>query len=235
MSSFTEIIKKHTDQVGIISRLSKHASQIQQRLERMGFEDLTFLDKGTDALAVTPADNNEIVLVFRDRGLGREKLPIPQMLQSIYTESLGGCNLEILPKLNTRDITTQHRNAFLTEMETAYKDSDTMYGRYRVNGLFPEIGLLQYRNSQERMQTAPIAFDPGSIERHMKISLMDGAQPDYSPRCTANYPTLEDQRRVQQAIIDKDERLKQLTNGTARAYPNTTIIAPPGTSFGRKA
>jgi hypothetical protein len=195
--------------------------------------DIDVLAFGGDAVAFSSRSNPDIVIRMGTNWREQARSVVPQVLQPIFSVRIMGLPLEIIPRLDTKAVTSKHAEAFCREMEKAYAADGKMLRGYdiRRSHLPTNLGLFHYRNAQGRKKSVPMTYDPAVVTETMRATLTeeDGSvyTTDGRPKCTRNYPTFQDQRRRQLEIIRGDERLQALVGKEGELlepYPKTIIV-----------
>ncbi len=114
--------------------------KLEKTLSDHGIKDFKYMGHGRSGLFLQGADDT--VVAIRGGLFGRaNRQPIPHHIQPLKTFKAGDYNIEVMPKLNTRDVTSEHLT-MLDNAISSYRAPDG--GRYTINdGALRNIGLAR--------------------------------------------------------------------------------------------
>lgn len=177
-------------------------------LDSMGIKKFGFLDTGNNALVFDIGNGQVLRLATLSEEKDRRP-DIPQVLQPVYTKIVSHTRIEVLPKLNTKDVTKEH----LQELAGVLKNSKYNFHDQALG----EIGLLfdgtpvivdggAVLRRRTKKQTADIENDPrwkGRQEAHLEyVGLTKGEIKG------ANIPGKHTKRAIKEKANSQEPGLK---------------------------
>ena len=173
---------------------------ISDFLSEKGFKDLKYLGSGSNAVAVAPLDNQNLVIRIRNY-YAEHRSKIPHMLQTIGEpvhvcgvledgRVLGGYELEFLKRLDM-DVSKEALNGFTSRVsDMGYKVQSMAGGS--------EVGWYRYKNALTHRECETLmAADPSALSKGTAKDLL----------IEKGHPSLLDQLRENKRICNADDRL----------------------------
>lgn len=192
---------------------------ISDFLSTKGFKDLEYLGSGSNAVAVAPLDNKNLVIRIREFG-HEHRARIPHMLQTIGEPAhvcgvfedgrmLGGYELEFLKRLDM-DVPKDALNKFTSHVSDLGYKVDSMAGG-------SEVGWYRYKNAMtNREYETLMAADPSALSK--------GTAKDLP--VAKGHPSLLDQLRENKRICTSDDRLSFLLADVEKQIESAPACRP---------
>jgi|GEM_PF-4745691 len=127
----------------------KLKSEVIERLEALHITSPTFINQGTYSLVLEQEGLDDMVVRLTSEKR-EEQYDIPQILQPLMSEQVGEHMwLEIMPKVKTKGITNEHKNAL----------EQSLQSQHNRHLLQDDIGLLSLTDGTE----LPICYDTTNV------------------------------------------------------------------------
>ncbi len=191
--------------------------QVSDFLINHGFDDIELCTKGSKSLVFNDKKNKDFVI----RISNDTREVVPQIIQPFYKKSFGSLNIEFVQNLGfdtPESLDAVRRFGGSIGLVKPYKQELESCG-YTLFSDFPhmDLGVFGYTDPTGKKRFVPMGVDADMVQRKWD---------DTIPKCTENYPTLEDQWKEQCRIVDGDDRLRKLV-GVPEKLPDTQVIRSP--------
>ena len=176
--------------------------QLTAYFEKMGFHDLEYLGKGSEAMVIAPKDNPDIV--FRICSGRNNRKVNPYLLQPIGSEILQLGNecytIDTIKRVDIIDLNRSSPNysdALLQDYLAFCKEAQEHGNRIGSMGRGREIGYYTYATADGTFKTVIMGIDPSCLNAEDSTA--------HAP----HHPSLVDQARENLRLAKMDSRLAE--------------------------